>query len=44
MKACVKRTLRKATDSEKMIRKLPTWALYPFIVPSRDVHSMFWIL
>ena len=43
-KRCIyAKKLTTTTDLEKIIGKLPTWALSPFIVPSRDVHSLFWV-
>ena len=35
--------LTKTTYFEKIIRTLPTWALSASMVPSRDVHSLFWV-
>ena len=35
------RNFTKTTNLERIIGNLPTWALSPFIGPSRDVHSLF---
>ena len=37
------RNFTKITHLEKIIGKVPRWALSLFIVPSRDVHSLFWV-
>ena len=35
--------LTKTTDFRKEKVKLPSWGLSPSIVPSTDVHSLFWV-
>ena len=34
--------LTKTTDLEKIVGKLPTWAVFPFMLLSRDMDSLFW--